>query len=187
MTSNNTNHPQVWVGCLACYNDGRLVGEWIDAEDAEDITIDSLHDYLPATLRTQVERDSAHDELWCFDTNNMPKSGEMQPMDAAMWGRAYVELSDDSLWPAYMRWCYDVMDASEPPEVARFRQAYQGEYGSFADFGWEQYCELKPTEGMTDEQERYFDYEQWLRDLEMDYHVLPTMKVGSVWVFDAAV
>lgn len=187
MTSNNTNHPQVWVGCLGCYNDGRLVGEWIDAEDAEDITIDVLHDYLPATLRTQVERDSAHDELWCFDTNNMPKSGEMQLMDAAMWGRAYVELSDDSLWPAYMRWCYDVLDAAEAPEVARFRQAYQGEYGSFADFGWEQYCELKPTEGMTDEQERYFDYEQWLRDLEMDYHVLPAMTVGSVWVFDASV
>lgn len=83
MTSNNTNHPQVWVGCLGCYNDGRLVSEWIDVEDAEDITIDSLHGYLPATLRTQVERDSAHDELWCFDTNNMPQSGEMQPMDAA--------------------------------------------------------------------------------------------------------
>lgn len=78
-----------------------------------------------------------------------------------------------------MRWCYDVLDASEPPEVACFKQAYQGEYGSFADFGWEQYCELKPAEGMTDEQDRYFDYEQWLRDLEMDYHVLPIMKVGS--------
>lgn len=59
-----------------------------------------------------------------------------------------------------MRWCYDVLDASEPPEIARFTQAYQGEYGSFADYGWEQYCELKPTEGMIDEQERYFDYEQ---------------------------
>lgn len=67
-----------------CYNDGRLVGEWIDAEDTEDITIDSLHDYLPTTLRTQVERESAHEELWCFDTSNMLQSGEMQPIDAAM-------------------------------------------------------------------------------------------------------
>ena len=22
--------PRVWVGCLACYNEGRLVGEWVD-------------------------------------------------------------------------------------------------------------------------------------------------------------
>jgi len=157
----------------------------VDAEHAEDVTIDSVHDYLPTRLGREVERESAHDELWCFDTNNMPRSGEMQPMDAAPWGKAYVELGDDSQWLACMRWCYDVLDAAEPPEIARFKAAYQGEYGSFADYGWDQYRELEPTAGMAEDQKRYFNYEQWLKDLEMDYHVLPALTAGAVWIYDA--
>ncbi|WP_448325285.1 antirestriction protein ArdA [Corynebacterium sp. 20_84] len=108
-------------------------------------------------------------------------------MDAAPWGKAYVELGDDSQWLACMRWCYDVLDAAEPPEIARFKAACQGKYGSFADYGWGQYRELKPTAGMTEGQERYFNYEQWLKDLEMDYHVLPAMTAGAVWIYDARV
>ena len=30
--------PRVWVGCLGCYNAGRLVGRWVDAEDAADLS-----------------------------------------------------------------------------------------------------------------------------------------------------
>jgi antirestriction protein len=30
------NGPEAWVGCLACYNDGRLVGAWVDALEAAD-------------------------------------------------------------------------------------------------------------------------------------------------------
>lgn len=29
--------PQVWLGCLASYNAGRLIGEWVDAIDADEI------------------------------------------------------------------------------------------------------------------------------------------------------
>ncbi|MGV0432321.1 hypothetical protein [Corynebacterium sp. 20_84] len=35
----------------------------VDAEHAEDVTIYSVHDYLPTRLRREVERESAHDEL----------------------------------------------------------------------------------------------------------------------------
>lgn len=35
--------PSVWIGCPACYNAGHLLGRWIDAEDADEITPEDLH------------------------------------------------------------------------------------------------------------------------------------------------
>jgi hypothetical protein len=36
MDTKATEVPRAWVGCLACYNDGRLVGSWMDGEEAGD-------------------------------------------------------------------------------------------------------------------------------------------------------
>lgn len=32
-----TTSPKVWIGCLASYNAGRLIGEWVEATDADDM------------------------------------------------------------------------------------------------------------------------------------------------------
>ena len=45
--------PRVWVGCLVCYNADRLLGCWIDAADANEITPEDLHG-CP----------TSHEELW---------------------------------------------------------------------------------------------------------------------------
>ena len=39
-TTTETTTPRVWVACLACYNDGKLVGAWCDAVDADDLWAD---------------------------------------------------------------------------------------------------------------------------------------------------
>lgn len=36
MTTIAATDARVWITCLACYNDGRLVGDWFPAEDAEE-------------------------------------------------------------------------------------------------------------------------------------------------------
>lgn len=36
--------PRVWVACLNCYNNGRLVGQWIDCTDLEDVTLTWIHE-----------------------------------------------------------------------------------------------------------------------------------------------
>jgi len=81
---------RVWVGCLACYNEGRSVGEWFDADDAPT----EMDDFL-----THVKHRASfppHEELWCFETENSPVSGEMSPMDA----RYYAEMLEDLTIPA---------------------------------------------------------------------------------------
>lgn len=182
-TATGPHRPQVWVGCLACYNDGRLVGDWIDAIDADDIDQATVHQH--PEMRVYAAHPS-HDELWCFDLDNMPMSGEIQPSAAVAWGEAYAELADDELWPAYLRWCLDILDeVHTPPEISRFREVYRGEWDDFTDFGWKQYLALGVTDGMTDEQRRYFDVNSWIRDYENDFHVLPAYRAGRVWIYDA--
>lgn len=34
---------RIWVGCLACHNAGRLVGEWFDAIDGDTLTVADVH------------------------------------------------------------------------------------------------------------------------------------------------
>ena len=70
--------PRAWVGCLQCYNSGDLVGEWFDASEAADVTLDVLH--LEHPLQEGCE------ELWCFDVDGIPVNEEMSPLEAANWG-----------------------------------------------------------------------------------------------------
>ena len=41
--TNTDTTPRAWIGCLACYNNARLVGEWFDAEAADEVTLADVH------------------------------------------------------------------------------------------------------------------------------------------------
>jgi hypothetical protein len=61
----------VWVGCLGCYNGGRLNGEWVDARDCDDLAA--------LGLAKQDENgvywcnSCGADEFWIFDTDTQIK------------------------------------------------------------------------------------------------------------------
>ena len=62
--------PHVWPACLACYNNGRLVGQWVDCTDAEDVTLEQLHEGAGGPY-------AGCEEIRCLDHENLPVSGEM--------------------------------------------------------------------------------------------------------------
>ena len=70
--------PKAWVGCLNCYNNASLVGEWFDATEAADVTLTVLHLEHP--------QHEGCEELWVFDVDGIPVSEEMSPLEAANWG-----------------------------------------------------------------------------------------------------
>jgi hypothetical protein len=83
--------PRAWIGCLGCYNEGRLVGEWLEADDLED----------EDTLAAICARPD-HEELWAMDTEFIP-GGEMSPAEAARKARAlttYLETLAECGLPA---------------------------------------------------------------------------------------
>lgn len=68
-----TTEPKVWIGCLACYNGGRLTGDWVDATEAAD--------YVPCR---RTEYGSPHEEWWVMDHEGFGGmlTGECSPAEA---------------------------------------------------------------------------------------------------------
>lgn len=172
MSTSTFTRPSVWIGCLACYNAGSLVGEWCDAEDAGYVTLDDLHG-----------NPTHHEELWCFDHEGFPAgTGEMSPSTASQWDKLFDKVGE-TLWPALLTWTENgghTVDVNGLPDLPSFENAYLGEYTSFADFLTE------PIEAMQigwpDEAIRYFDDEAYERDASYDYQVLDASGDG-VYVF----
>ena len=88
--------PRVWLACLHCYNDGRLVGQWVDCTDADSATLEGLHE-------TTGGPDARCEEIWCLDVDALPVDREMDLLEAAEWGRVYSEVGSDQ-WPALSAW-----------------------------------------------------------------------------------
>ena len=87
--------PRAWVGCLACYNNGSLVGEWFDASEAADVTLTILHLEHP--------QKEGCEELWVFDVDGIPVNEEMSPIEAANWGNLLNSV-DERLQPSFYAW-----------------------------------------------------------------------------------
>ena len=171
--SMNPNHPRVWIGCLACYNNGRLIGSWHDAEDAGDLDTNEVHQSGGYAGHCDGE------ELWCFDTENMP-GGEMDPITAAEWGERYEELSDDRQWPAYLAYVEN-FGRGDLPEIADFQEAYRGEFAEFGDYIYELEQGSGLMDGWPEIAQRHFDWDGYAEECEQDY--LLADAPGGVFVF----
>lgn len=64
--------PRAWVGCLGCYNEGRLTGAWLELDEGLDLSP------VLAAICTRPN----HEELWCFDVENLGSSEEMSVPEA---------------------------------------------------------------------------------------------------------
>lgn len=169
--------PKAWVGCLHCYNSGALVGDWFDASEAADVTLDVLH--LEHPLQEGCE------ELWCFDVDGLPVDEEMDPMTAAQWGNL-LNTIDEKLQPAFSAW----IEASAPsldddglPDPEAFEDAFIDVFTDFREYSDRLADETLLYES-SDELRRYFNYEAFARDLAMD-HIVETLPDGDIAVFHA--
>lgn len=172
MNVQSTVRPSVWIGCLACYTSGRLVGEWCEAEDLGDITPDDLHG-----------TPTHHEELWCFDHEGFPTgTSEISPRTASLWGELYSEVGQEQ-WGALKAWVEDgacVIDSDGLPDRSSFEERYRGCWSSFRDYLNEEIELLQ--QDWPDEAVRYFDDEAYERDAMYDYTVLDAPG-GAVYVF----
>ena len=168
--------PRAWVGCLACYNAGSLVGDWFDAATADEVTTYDVHG---------DSRADSHDELWCFDHENIPVKGEMSPADAAAWGRAIDEV-DEHLRPALFAWVesgdYVAEGTGDLPSISDFEDSYQGHWESFEDYARQLADDIGLLAGVPEEIANYFDWDSWTRDLAFDYSTCDDPE-GGVFVF----
>ncbi|MBC9927232.1 antirestriction protein ArdA [Leucobacter sp. cx-169] len=173
--------PSAWIGCLACYNNGRLVGAWFDAETADTVTLADVHDGA-----NHVRRDC--EEMWVLDHENIPTKGEMSPSEAAEWGRVIVSVPERDR-PALCAWVasgdYIAEGAGDIPSVNDFEERYAGHWDSFRDYAVDFAEDIGLLNDAPETLATYFDWDAWARDLAMDYTTVAAGGGCGVYVFRA--
>lgn len=156
MTTTTTDAPRAWIGCLGCYNDGRLVGEWMDADDAEN-------------LPERCPRCGA-EEREVFDTDGptLTRSANVSAwIDAA---RAWESFDDPEMVADYCEHLgKDITD--DDAEIAA-TDAYIGEM-SAADYA-EELLEDGAFGDIPEAVRYYIDTDAIARDLEMGGDIFTT-------------
>jgi antirestriction protein len=156
------NKYRVWVGCLACYNEGRLVGEWFDAEDAP-TNEDDFNEAVPG--HKKIRQLNPHEEIWVFDHENSPVSGEYSPMDAVQYAE-WLEGIDNP--EALKAWLSNGNEFNEDT-AEEMQEAYQGEYESDQDFAQEMADQLGVIQENPSWPYTCIDWEWAARELMYDY------------------
>ena len=169
--------PRAWIGCLQCYNEGKLVGGWYDAVDADEITTSALHGH-------KIQPDT-HDELLVMDPENLPITGECSPHDAAELANAIDEVSECER-PALIAWVesgdYIAEGNTDLPSISDFKERYCGEWDTFREYAEQLADDIGLLADVPEEIARYFDWSAWTRDLAFDYETYDDPE-GGVFVF----
>jgi len=181
MTTTATER-RIYVACLACYNAGRMVGRWIDAEqDAGAIEAERAAMMDPVT----GEHDPCclpHEETAIHDFEGFEgiRLGESESLaDVAK----LAELLEEH-GAAFGAW-YDNETRDLADDLGEeFQEQFRGEWRSL-----EEYAEdwLEQTGGLADVPESlryYFDFAAFGRDLETNGDVWTVDGGAGVYVFE---
>lgn len=156
------NTPRVWVACLACYNDGTLTGEWVDATDA-----DTLRDSINHVLHHGGRQGHAGGDWAIHDYDNFyglaSTLGENPDLDEL----AKVAQAIEEHGKAFAVYAEDVGVSFA---LENFEEAYQGEYRSEADFAMQLAEDIGALDDNTTWPHSCIDWDQAARELFMgDY------------------
>lgn len=169
---------RIYVACLAAYNNGKLHGRWIDANQSAD----QIWDETNEILKTSPEQPNA--EEWAIHDyegfGDITLSEGSEPACVSKLAELIADHSDGfTLWYANQdgRW----IDVEELEE--KFLEQWQGAHDSkvaFADYLLESIGQLAELPGWA---RNYFDFAAYARDLELggDYSFIPHQ--GQVYVY----
>jgi antirestriction protein len=174
MGEERTMDLSVWVGCMAHYNNGELIGAWIDAKDAGEWVCPKQD---PNNVYINCE------ETWCYDHEILWIDGELSPMEAVAWAEIAGEVEDHEV-DAFTAWVKEYFGKASAGDVkvSAFRDECRGAYDSMRDFAMEWAGETllgdlgviarehdKVYRGhsvkVVEQISMYFDYDKYARDL----------------------
>ncbi|WP_028192299.1 antirestriction protein ArdA [Salinispora pacifica] len=184
---------QVWVGCLDCYNHGRLVGQWYDASEVGALDIEQVHRDGGAGLTglpspdayrwspeggDPEELNEGHEGLWVFDHDGFCGllRGECSPSEAQQVAEVIGQLEmheDVSALATYVQ--HEGVDLDDSGLIERFREAYCGEWESEVEYAQDLADDLGVLDADATWPCNYIDWDRAARDLFIDDY-------WSVWV-----
>lgn len=171
--------PRAWVGCLGCYNDGKLVGGWLDKDEAGDLDVAGLSEDGKC-VRCGAE------EFWVFDHENIGKAGEMSPADfvtiAERFDTIAEHFEEDALRvyiDFYNRERDDIDDV-----VGDFEEAYAGQFNNREEWADNFLEETGLLAAVPEDLRFYIDRDMWARDQQWGGGVdFADDGTGGIYVF----
>ena len=159
--------PKVYVACLGCYNEGRLHGKWMDADELEDEWSNRKgRVYYPMTRCKKPH----HEEWAIHDYDGVPNKGEHPDIPYLITIMRCIEEHGE----AFFEWFnLDPHNKSHHDDLSEaFEEAYAGHWDSKEQFA-EEFAEsmgyIDPDS--TNPLWRYIDFEWfWNADLRYSHH-----------------
>jgi antirestriction protein len=122
--------PRVWIGALGAYNAGRLVGEWCDATNLDELN--ECAERVLAEARKVVGPLEAGDEIMLADREGFGDLiGEYTPLERVAELGALI----DERGPAFVGYAGNV--GAEYADAEGFEESYCGEYESEKDYAYD--------------------------------------------------
>ena len=157
---NATDTPRIYVACLASYNNGKLHGRWIDADqDAGDIRTE-----IGAMLNDSPEPDAEEWAIHDFEHFGNLRLSEWEDIEQvtelakliAEHGSVLAGLVDHVGGFQYLEHARQLME-----------DGYAGAHDSLEDFAYELLEDTGQLESIPENLRPYPDYEKFARDLEL--------------------
>lgn len=163
---------RAWVGCLGCYNDGDLVGSWLDADDCGDLVAAGL------AIIARDEDDNrgelcprcGSEEFWVMDHEGLPAavlSGECSPSQFHELATVWETIDSPEMVAAYLGNMGETVTAENLAKLAESAaDAYTG-YETVIEYA-EALIEDSGARDEVPEFLRYYiDVAAFARDLEL--------------------
>jgi antirestriction protein len=163
--------PKVWVGEWSLYNEGKLIGEWVDLSDfsSGEEVMEKIQELLDKWTK---ETGELREEYGIFDYENFPRSLYSEQMGEEEFEKVIKawEFSQERDVP--MDVIGNIISEYDPDDIEEFfDERYEGQFDSDTDLAYHYVDMVGGLEGVGKETvERYFDYESFGRDLAYDYN-----------------
>ena len=165
-----TDPVRAWVGCLGCYNNGDLVGEWIDGAECADL--------VGVGLAILARDEDGHrgelcprcgsDEFWVMDHEGLPAAvlgGECSPSHFADLAEAWELVDSPDMVAAFLNNSGESVTAENLAELAeRAEESFTG-YETVLDYASEWLEDSGLMAEVPETLRYYIDVEAFARDL----------------------
>lgn len=158
------NTPKIYVACLAAYNNGKLHGVWIEANQPKEAIWDAIHAMLKNSPERDAEEWAIHDYEGFYDL----RLSEWEGIERTAALAAFIE-EHGELGAELVKHCGDLDEAETAIE-----ENYAGAYKTLADFAQEL---TEETTAIPQNLAYYINYEAMARDMELNGDVF-TIETG---------
>lgn len=141
-------NPRIYVANLEAYNNGHLIGEWIDAAQTKHQILAEIEDML----------DGKGEEWAIHDYDDMPDLGEWPDLETVSTVACLMEKHGDAV-TAFIKF-------AGVESLDRFQDAYYGEFGTDEEAVIQIYED--EVNKLPEFAQIYFDWESLTRDVMID-------------------